>query len=403
MTNPPNPLHTVLWPKPSWVSAGPRIGERPLEGIRMLEVGGVGPLPFFGMLMADLGADIVRIDPPVPDLRSPRPNMFVFRGRRSIAIDVRDRAGLDVLLRLADTADVLVEGFRPGVAERLGFGPEDCRNRNRHLIYGRMTGWGGDGPLAEKAGHDINYIALSGALHAIGPADRPPSVPLNLIGDYGGGAMMLTMGVLAALFERTRTGHGHVVEAAMLDGAISLMSHWYMFRALGMCTDDRSANLVDGAAPFYNTYATGDGKYIAVGAVEKKFYAQLLDGLGLDPELAETQMDRSAWPSTRARFAELFRQRTRDEWESVFADRDACATPVLAMGEAPSHPHNVSRANIVTLDGHIQTAPPVRFDGTSPRIPEPAPALGEHTDAILAQLGFDDAQVRDLRSRQVVA
>jgi alpha-methylacyl-CoA racemase len=306
------------------------------------------------------------------------------------------------LLRLAERADILVEGYRPGVAERLGVGPEVCLARNPRLVYGRMTGWGQDGPLSDQGGHDINYIGLTGALEAMGPPDAPPPVPLNLVGDFGGGAMMLAMGVLAALHEREQSGQGQVVEAAMSDGTLALMALFYAMRDAGHWVDARGANQPQGFAPFYRCYETRDGQYMAVGAVEPKFYAALLDGLGFDPAMAETQHDRAQWPALMPVFEEAFRSRTRAEWEDVFDARDACVTPVLSMIEAPAHPHNAERDCFVEANGHLQVAPPVRFGRTPASIGRPSPEAGADNERVLAELGVDAEELSRLRADGVV-
>lgn len=373
----------------------------PLAGTTVLEIGGIGPLPMFGMLMADLGARVIRIDRLEPGPRTSS-RSWIYRGRESLTLDIRRPSGIQLLLDLVERADVLVEGFRPGVAERLGFGPDVCLKRNPKLIYGRMTGWGGFGPLADKGGHDINYIAISGALGAMGSADRPPPVPLNLAGDYGGGAMMLAFGTLAALVESRRTGVGQTVEAAMSDGALALMSQIFTMRDSLQWTDQRENNLIDGAAPFYRCYETRDGLYVAVGAIESKFYVDLLKGLSLDPALRKSQMDQTTWPGLTERFAAIFRTRTRSEWETVFTGLDACVSPVLTMPEALNYPHNVERGAVRTQDAMRQVSPPVRFSVNKPRISAPPPDPGDHNDRLLAELGFSDGVIASLRAEAVI-
>jgi alpha-methylacyl-CoA racemase len=296
-----------------------------------------------------------------------------------------------------DQADALVEGFRPGVAERLGIGPDDCLARNPRLVYGRMTGWGQEGPLAHAAGHDINYIALSGALHAIGPQDGKPIPPLNLAGDFGGGAMYLAFGIACALLEAGRSGKGQVVDAAMVDGAASLMTMFYGLRAQGYWQDRRGVNLLDGAAPFYDTYETSDGKYVAIGSIEPKFYGELLRLAGLENEDLPKQMDLANWPQTKARFAEVFRTKTRDEWCAVMEGSDVCFAPVMSLDEAPDHAHNAARGTFVEVNGVVQPGPAPRFSRTAPEIQGPPPAPGEHTDAALADWGFDTGEISTLR------
>lgn len=376
--------------------ARPRGG--PLDGVTVLELGGIGPLPLFAMLYADLGARIIRVDPAGPAYGTIGPHLWIYRGQESVTIDLRRPRGQELLLHLVDRADVLVEGYRPGVAERLGVGPDVCLARNPRLVYGRMTGWGQGGPLSDRGGHDINYIGLTGALEAMGPPDAPPPVPLNLVGDFGGGAMMLAMGVLAALHEREQSGRGQVVEAAMSDGTLALMALFYAMRETGHWVDARGANQPQGFAPFYRCYETSDGGYMAVGAVEAKFYVALLDGLGFDPALAATQHDRAQWPALMSVFEEAFRSHTRAEWEVVFATRDACVTPVLSMIEAPAHPHNAERDCFVDANGHLQVAPPVRFDRTPATIGGPSPETGADNDRVLGELGLDADEIEKLRA-----
>jgi alpha-methylacyl-CoA racemase len=327
----------------------------PLTGLRVVELGGIGPGPHAAMLLADIGADVVRITRPSGEPYD------VLPGRQRVEADLKADAGRATTWGLIDDADVLIEGFRPGVAERLGLGPEECLARNPRLVYGRMTGWGQDGPLAHQAGHDINYIGLTGVLHAIGTADGRPTPPLNLVGDFGGGSMYLVVGILAALWERERTGQGQVVDAAIVDGTSSLAQQFWMLRALGAWTDERAANLLDSGAPFYDTYRCADGRYVAVGALEPQFYATLLAGLGLADEGLPAQLDRDSWPVLRKRFATIFATRTRDAWAETFAGMDACVTPVLTFAEAAEHPHLRARGTIVTVDGTPRAAPAPRF------------------------------------------
>jgi len=374
--------------------------EGPLADITVLELGGIGPLPLLAMLFADMGARIIRVD--AVGNATIGAHLWIYRGLESLTVDLRTPPGRDLVLRLVERADVLVEGYRPGVAERLGVGPEVCLPRNPRLVYGRMTGWGQGGPLSDRGGHDINYIGLTGALEAMGPPGTPPPVPLNLVGDFGGGAMMLAMGVLAALHERERSGRGQVVEAAMSDGTLALMALFYAMRDAGHWVDARGANQPQGFAPFYRCYETRDGQYMAVGAVEAKFYVALLDGLGFDPALADTQHDRAQWPTLMPVFEEAFRSRTRAEWEAVFATRDACVTPVLSMIEAPAHPHNAERDCFVEADGHLQVAPPVRFGRTPAAIGGPSPHAGADNERVLAELGVDVDELAQLRADGVV-
>lgn len=367
----------------------------PLEGITVVEVAAIGPAPLGVMLLADLGADVIRVDRAAsvttPGLEVTMRGLS--RNRRSVAVDLKHRDGLDVLLRLVDRADVLVEGFRPGVAERLGFGPDACLGRNPRLVYGRMTGWGQDGPLAGRAGHDIDYLAIAGALHPIGYADEPPPPPLNLLADFGAGGTYLAVGVLSALLERERSGQGQVVDAAMVDGVASLTAFFHGMLAMGAWTTDRESNLLDGAAPYYRAYETADGGYVAVGALEPPFYAELLDRLGLDPD-EWPQGDAARWPAQRAELARIFASRTRDEWEEVFAGSDACVAPVLDLEEARSHPHLEARGTFIDVGRTPQPAPAPRLSRTPGTVRTAAPAAGEHTDAICRELGLDPDALR---------
>jgi alpha-methylacyl-CoA racemase len=334
--------------------------------------------------------------------QAPQPIDPLSRGRRSIGLNLKDPAAIDLLLRLTAAADVLVEGFRPGVAERLGFGPEACAERNGGLIFARMTGWGQDGPLAPTAGHDIDYIAISGALSLVGRAGEAPVPPVNLIGDFGGGGMLLALGIVAALVERAGSGRGQVVDAAMVDGSGLLTSFLYGMRAAGSWQDRRGSNLLDGGAPFYDTYPTSDGEYMAVGALEPQFYSALLHGLGLTEAGLPGQHDRSGWPVLRQRFAETFASRTRAEWDAVFAGTDACVSPVLNLAEAAAHPHAVARNAFVEIAGVSQPAPAPRFGRTATQVPAPPPRPGADTDAVLAGLGLTAPDIQDLRARGVI-
>jgi alpha-methylacyl-CoA racemase len=371
----------------------------PLDGIRVVEIASLAPAPFGCMILSDLGAEVVRVDRAEscgPGARVPVDPLI--RGRRSVGINLKDRAGVELLLRLVAQADVFVEGFRPGVAERLGFGPEACAERNPTLVYARMTGWGQDGPLAPTAGHDIDYIAISGALSMVGRAGEAPVPPVNLLGDFGGGGMLLALGVLAALLERQRSGRGQVVDAAMVDGSALLTSFVYGLRASGVWQDARGVNLLDTGAPFYDTYQTADGRYVAVGALEAKFYAELLAGLGLSGADLPGQHDRAGWPVLRARFAEVFAGRTRDEWAEEFAGSDGCVAPVLDAAEAPAHPHNVARGTFANVGGVVQPAPAPRFSRTTAATPPAPPTAGADTDAVLAELGCSAADIAALRA-----
>lgn len=373
----------------------------PLDGIRVVELQGLGPAPFAAMLLADLGADVVRVDRVARDTANAEldglARAFLARGRRSIAVDLTSSRGVEVLLTLVDTADVLVEGFRPGVAERLGLGPATCLERNPRLVYGRATGWGREGPYADAAGHDITYIALSGALWPIGRQGGPPVPPLAYLGDFGGGGMLLALGICAALTERAASGHGQVVDAAMVDGSALISGFLHAVHAAGQWRQERGANLIDSGAPFYDTYETADGKWVAVGAIEPQFYRELLAALGID-EPWEAQMDRARWPRLRERLAATFRTRTRDEWEELLAGTQACVAPVLSPWEAPSHPHHVARGTFTSVAGMPQPAPAPRFDRTPGRVARPAPEPGRHTTEVLTELGLGAEEIAALRA-----
>ena len=371
----------------------------PLQGIRVVELAGLGPAPYACMLLADLGADVLRVDRPVAGFGVPAYDV-TGRGRRSVAVDLKKPAAAEVVLRLVEQADVLVEGLRPGVAERLGVGPEACAERNPRLVYARMTGWGQDGPLAPRVGHDINYAAIAGAIGAIGEPGRKPVPPLNLVADFGGGSMFLVTGILAALLERSASGQGQVVDAAMVDGVSSLLAMTYGFRAAGGWSDERGTNLLDGGAPFYDTYPCADGGYVAIGALEPQFWAVVVQTLGL-ADLPE-QYDRSGWPVLRERLAQAFAQRTRDEWAAVFEDLDACVSPVLTLGEAPQHPHLAARGAVVDVDGVPQPAPAPRFSRTPGSIGRPASPAGADTREALQDWGFSRDDLSGLMADGVV-
>jgi alpha-methylacyl-CoA racemase len=377
----------------------------PLTGVRIIELAGIGPAPFCGMLLADLGADVLRIDRKSGGARSieidPAADIMN-RGRRSIAMDLKHPAAIAALLELVETADVLIEGFRPGVTERMGVGPEACLARNKRLVYGRMTGWGQTGPLAQSAGHDINYLSLSGALHMIGRRGEKPVPPLNLVGDMGGGGLYLAFGVMCALFEAQRSGQGQVVDAAMVEGAALQMAAILTMRAMGHWRDERGANLTDSGAHFYEVYETSDGGYMAVGAIEPQFYALLVQGAGLDAERFTRQMDASGWDDLKRELGDIFKTKTRAEWERIFDGTDACVTPVLAAGELAAHPHNRARG-VYLDDGILQPAPGPRFSRTPGAIRRPPPLPGQHTDEALADWGFDEAQIERLRREGAVA
>jgi alpha-methylacyl-CoA racemase len=378
----------------------------PLHGVRVVELAGLGPAPYACMLLADAGADVLRLER-APAGGAPAPDGpywdLINRSRQSVGVDLKRPQAVGLVLDLVEQADVLIEGFRPGVAERLGVGPKDCGARNAKLVYGRMTGWGQDGPLADTAGHDIDYIAISGALWPLGRTDERPAPPLNLIGDFGGGGMLLAFGVLAALLEAQRSGKGQVVDAAMTDGSASLMTMMFAFRQFGWWKPERGVNLLDTGAHFYEVYETADGGFFAVGAIEPKFYAELLKGMGLEGEDLPTQMDRDRWPAMKERFAAVFRTRTRDQWAAVFEGTDACAAPVLSPWEADQHPHNRARGTFVEVDGVVQPAPAPRFSRTPGEISRPPSPPGADTDEGLAAWGIGSAAIAALRKAGAIS
>jgi alpha-methylacyl-CoA racemase len=379
----------------------------PLEGIRIVELAGIGPGPFAAMLLADMGADVIRIDR-AGAVRTPAPSRpsadLMNRGRRSVGVDLKNPEGVEAVLRLVEQSDALIEGFRPGVTERLGLGPDVCMARNPGLVYGRMTGWGQDGPYATVAGHDINYIALSGTLAAIGRHGEAPTPPLNLVGDFGGGGMFLAFGVACALVERGRSGQGQVVDAAMVDGAALLSTMFHSLVQLGTWKEERGTNLLDTGAPFYDVYECSDGRYVSIGSIEPQFYAELLQlsGLGEEPDLPD-QMDQAQWPAMKERVAAIFRTKSRDEWCAVMEGTDVCFAPVLAMTEAPHHPHNVARGTFVNVGGFTQPAPAPRFSRTPGSIDRPPAHPGQHTDEALSSWGFDASEIDKLRATGAIA
>lgn len=377
----------------------------PLAGIKVLEIQGLGPGPFAGMMLSDFGADVVRVDRVenvTADQAGERPVDVLGRGRKSVGVNLKSAEGVELVLRMVEQADVLIEGFRPGVMERLGLGPDICMERNRELVYGRVTGYGQDGPWAPYAGHDINYIALSGALWSIGRDGEAPVPPLTYVGDFGGGGMFLALGVCAALTERATSGRGQVVDAAMVDGSAMLNAFMYGMRAAGMWTEQRGKNLLDTGTPYYETYETSDGRWISVGAMEPKFFANLLATLGLEFDPRD-QADEAKWAALRAELAATFKTRTRDEWAKLLESAEACVAPVLSPWEAPEHPHHIARNAFTTNDGVVQPSPAPRFGRTPARIAGPPPRPGEHTDAVLEGWGIDPADVRRLRDAGDVA
>jgi alpha-methylacyl-CoA racemase len=378
----------------------------PLKGFVVVELAGIGPAPFAGMMLADMGATVIRVDRrEAADLglpgRSPKFDVLG-RGRQTIAVDLKSSAGIGIVKRLAAKADALIEGFRPGVIERLGLGPDVLLALNPKLVIGRMTGFGQSGPMADRAGHDINYISLTGALHAIGRAGQAPVPPLNLVGDFGGGGMLLAFGVVAALLEATRSGKGQVVDAAMVDGAAYLMAIIFGMRSAGQWQDQRGVNILDTGAPWYDVYETSDGKYIAVGAIEARFYAEFLVGLGIAGEELPKQHDRKRWPELRARFTAVIKAKTRDAWTEVFAGKDACVTPVLSLDEAPADTHMAARGVFQTADGVTAPMPAPRFSRTAAVAGDGAHAPGADTQSVLADFGFSAAEIKDLSARGVV-
>jgi alpha-methylacyl-CoA racemase len=366
----------------------------PLAGIKIIEIAGLGPGPFAAMLLADMGAEVVRIDRPGGQLISfPDPDYDVLnRGRRAAAINLKQPGGTELLLRMIEQADALLEGFRPGVMERLGLGPDVCLERNPALVYGRMTGWGQEGPLAARAGHDINYIALGGALDHIGRAGQPPTPPLNLVGDFGGGGLYLVVGMLCALLERVRSGRGQVVDAAMVDGTASLMTVFHSIQQLG-ALNERGRNIIDSGSHFYDVYECSDGRYVSVGSVEPQFYAELLARLGIDDVDVTQQMNGEEWPVLKERFQRIFRTKTRDEWCAVFDGSDACFAPVLSVEESRQHPHAKARQSFIEIEGVEQPAPAPRFSRSRPEVTRRAARVGEHTAEVLADWGFSGAEI----------
>jgi alpha-methylacyl-CoA racemase len=377
----------------------------PLSGVKVVELAGIGPGPFCAMLLADMGADVVRIDRAqnVADKIPDHPHGDVMnRGRRSIGVDLKNPDGVDTVLRLVETADAFIEGFRPGVTERLGLGPEDCMARNPRLVYGRMTGWGQEGPYAHTSGHDINYIALAGVLNAFGRAGEAPVPPLNLVGDFGGGGLFLAFGIVCAILEAQRSGEGQVIDAAMVDGAAVLSTFIYGLRNIGIWQEERGTNMLDTGAHFYDVYETADGKYVSIGSIEPQFYAELLKHTGLEGEQLPGEMDRSQWPAMKERLAAIFKSKTRDEWCTIMEGTDVCFAPVLSWTEAPEHPHNKQRGTFTEVAGVTQPSPGPRFSRTPGAIRRPPPHPGQHTLEALVEWGFTEGDVIKLRDAGAV-
>jgi len=377
----------------------------PLQGLTIIEIAGIGPGPFAAMSLADQGADVIRVERPGGSMFTAAHNPkldFLNRGKRCISVNLKEPEGVETVLSLLEKADALLEGNRPGVMERLGLGPEICLARNPALVYGRMTGWGQEGPMAQEAGHDINYVALSGALHAIGRAGEKPAIPLNLVGDFGGGGLMLAYGMVCALLEAKNSGRGQVVDAAMIDGASTLMASTFAANQVGFWTDERGTNLLDGGSHFYDVYETADGKYISLGSIEPQFYAALLEKLGDDATYFENQFDMENWPAMKDRMAAIILGKTRDEWDEVLSGADICYAPVLSMSEVRHHPHHQARGTFLD-DGEVwQPAPAPRFSRTPGEIRGCAAAIGEHSEDILREFGFSDDEIaRKLESGAV--
>jgi len=372
----------------------------PLQGYKIIELAGIGPGPFCGMMLSDMGAEVIRVDR-ISD--NPRRSKDVLnRNRSSIAVDLKQAEGVELVLKLCESADAIFEGFRPGVTERLGLGPKDCMARNKKLVYGRMTGWGQEGPLSTAAGHDINYIGLSGALHGIGTAGNKPVPPLNLVGDFGGGGMFLAFGLVCALLEAKGSGEGQVVDAAMIDGSAILMSMFFSFAAAGRFTDQRGTQMLDGGAHFYDTYETQDGLYICIGSIEPQFYAELIERAGLDASVFAPQMDVSKWGDLKRELQKVFRAKTQAQWCELMEGSDVCFAPVLSIFEAPDHPHNVHRGTFVEVDGVVQPAPAPRFSRTEARISHGARAPGEDSEKVLKQYGFNDTEIGRLQEARII-
>ncbi len=374
----------------------------PLKGLKIIEMAGIGPGPFCGMVLADLGAKIIRVDR-ASAIGTGSKQDAANRGKKSIAVDLKSKEGVEVVLKLVETADAIFEGFRPGVMERLGLGPDVCSKRNERIVFGRMTGWGQEGPLANAAGHDINYISLTGALAAIGRPGSPPVPPLNLIGDFGGGGMLLALGLVAALLESKESKKGQVVDAAMTDGSALLMTMIYTMQSSGVWKTSMGSNLLDGGSHFYDTYECKDGKFISLGSIEPQFYALLCQIAELDESIFSNQMSRDSWPDQKEAIKKIILDKTRDEWCELMEGTDVCFAPVLDMSEAPKHPHNVERKTFIDLEGVTQPAPAPRFSRTEPEVVSSPSVVGEHTDEVLASIGFSDEDINTLKTSGAVA
>ncbi len=372
----------------------------PLTGFKIVELAGIGPGPFCGMMLADMGAEVIRVDRAGGGNRRSRD--VLTRGRKSIAVDLKSPEGKEVVLKLCEQADALFEGFRPGVTERLGLGPDDCMARNGKLVYGRMTGWGQTGPMAQAAGHDINYIALSGALHAIGNKGGKPVPPLNLVGDFGGGGMLLAYGLVCGMLEAQKSGKGQVVDAAMVDGASILMAMFFTMQAAGAMKHERASNMLDGGAHFYDTYETSDGKYISLGSIEPQFYALLVEKAGLDADDFAAQMDQSRWPEYKEKLTEVFKTKTRDEWCDIMEGSDVCFAPVLSLDEVADHPHNKTRNTYIEIDEVVQPAPAPRFSRSETGTPGGFKAAGEDTRSVLMDAGYSASEIEAMYANGVV-
>ncbi len=378
----------------------------PLSGVRIVELAGIGPGPFAGMLLSDMGADIVRVDraQQVNPATFDKPNLEpLYRGRRSIGVDLKHPEGVELVLRLVEHADALIEGYRPGVTERLGLGPDACLARNPKLVYGRMTGWGQDGPMAQAAGHDINYIGLAGALAHFGREGGKPTPPINLVGDFGGGGMFMAFGVVCGILEARGSGKGQVLDVAMVDGSATLMTMMWGLKQIGFWNEELGVNVLDTGAPFYDTYETADGKFVALGSLEPQFYAELVQRLGLADDGLPAQMDRAGWDTLRERFTKVFRSKTRDEWDDILRGTDACYAPVLTMSEAADDEHIKARQTIIERDGVPQPAPAPRFSRTEPEVQRSAPWPGQHTDEALRDWGLGEGDVAKLREAGAIA